>query len=489
MGAAGVPLRELGLVILVAAALTYVTTGCVRYAMVKSGRLTEIRERDVHTQPKPRLGGVAMFTGFIAAAYMAEQLPALTRGFQPITGEMEAVFWAAAVIVFVGILDDLYELDALTKLIGQLLAALVMALQGLSWSVLYVPWGGGTTFVLDATLSIILTVIFTVTLMNAINFVDGLDGLAAGVGMIAAAAILLFSLTILHDQGGMVSAYPPAIISATLVGVCLGFLPHNFEPARIFMGDTGSMLIGLLLAAAATSASGKIDMSLYGPVDFIALMSPVFVVIAAIFIPMLDLVMAVVRRLSKGQSPFSADRLHLHHRLLALGHTHRRVALVMYSWVSVVAFGAVSFSVFPPLIASGLILLAAVLASIFTWQPVREQRSQQSQVVAQQAPIAPAGPVAPPAAQAAAGGSRVTGRSVVAKHQQAIRDTKQPGRRLPRQQGTATGAGESSPAAPQQMGESGASEKPVVRQYRRLPRRTARRTGPETQAPRATGVE
>lgn len=386
MGAAGVPLRELGLVILVAAALTFITTGIVRWAMVHSGRLGEIRERDVHTQPKPRLGGVAMYTGFMAAVFMAEQLPALTRGFQPVTVEMRAVLWAATVIVFVGIFDDLYELDALTKLIGQIAASLVLAFMGLSWSVVYVPFGGGTTFVLDSTLSIIVTVLFTVTLMNAINFVDGLDGLAAGLGMIAAAAILLFSLVILHDQGGMVSAYPPAIISATLVGICMGFLPHNFEPARIFMGDTGSMLIGLLLAAAATSASGKIDMSLYGPVDFIALMSPLLVVTAAIFVPMLDLVMAIVRRLRKGQSPFSADRLHLHHRLLALGHTHRRVALVMYSWVSVVAFGAVSFSIFPPLISFGLILLSAVFAAIFTWQPVVAQKNTEPKLVAEQAP-------------------------------------------------------------------------------------------------------
>ncbi|MWK60442.1 undecaprenyl-phosphate alpha-N-acetylglucosaminyl 1-phosphate transferase, partial [Pseudomonas otitidis] len=113
----------------------------------------------------------------------------------------------------------------------------------------------------------------------------------------------VFSMTVLHDQGGMVSAYPPAIIAAALVGMCAGFLPHNFEPARIFMGDSGSMLIGLLLAAASTSASGKIDMSLYGTVDVIALMSPIIVVIAAVFVPMLDLVMAVVRRVRKGQSP------------------------------------------------------------------------------------------------------------------------------------------------------------------------------------------
>ncbi|MBH5295642.1 MraY family glycosyltransferase [Corynebacterium ulcerans] len=370
-GVAGVPMRELALVILVAAALTYLTTGIVRYSMVRSGRMGEIRERDVHTQPKPRLGGVAMFTGFLGAVFLADQLPALTRGFQPITPEMSAVIWAGVVIVTVGIIDDLYELDAITKLFGQILGSVVMSILGLTWSLLYVPFGGGTTVILDQVASTIVTVMFTVTLINAINFVDGLDGLAAGLGMIAGLSILVFSMTVLHDQGGMVSAYPPAIIAAALVGMCAGFLPHNFEPARIFMGDSGSMLIGLLLAAASTSASGKIDMSLYGTVDVIALMSPIIVVAAAVFVPMLDLVMAIVRRVRKGQSPFSADKMHLHHRLLSLGHTHRRVVLVLYLWVSVVAFGAVSFSVVPPIVAVIGIVIAMFVAFLATRGPVR----------------------------------------------------------------------------------------------------------------------
>ncbi|ARU45971.1 MraY family glycosyltransferase [Corynebacterium silvaticum] len=370
-GVAGVPMRELALVILVAAALTYLTTGIVRYSMVRSGRMGEIRERDVHTQPKPRLGGVAMFTGFLGAVFLADQFPALTRGFQPITPEMSAVIWAGVVIVTVGIIDDLYELDAITKLFGQILGSIVMSILGLTWSLLYVPFGGGTTVILDQVASTIVTVLFTVTLINAINFVDGLDGLAAGLGMIAGLSILVFSMTVLHDQGGMVSAYPPAIIAAALVGMCAGFLPHNFEPARIFMGDSGSMLIGLLLAAASTSASGKIDMSLYGTVDVIALMSPIIVVAAAVFVPMLDLVMAVVRRVHKGQSPFSADKMHLHHRLLSLGHTHRRVVLVLYLWVSVVAFGAVSFSVVPPIASVIGIVIAMFVAFLATRGPVR----------------------------------------------------------------------------------------------------------------------
>lgn len=387
---AGVPLRELGLVILVAAAITYLATGIIRSIMVRSGRVAEIRQRDVHTQPTPRLGGVAMFSGFLAAVFVAAQLPALTRGFMPVTPEMNAVVWAAFAIVVVGVLDDLYELDAITKLIGQLLSAILLSVLGLSWTLLYLPVGDGTTVVLDQVLSTIVTTVFTVALVNAINFVDGLDGLAAGLGMIAGGSILVFSLTVLHDQGGAVSAYPPAIIAAGLVGICVGFLPHNFEPSRIFMGDSGSMLIGLLLAAASTSASGKINMSLYGAADVVALMSPVIVVIAAIFVPVLDLVLAVVRRLSRGTSPFSADKMHLHHRLLSLGHTHRRTVLVLYLWVSVVAFGAVSFSVVPASVALTTTVIALVVAFVVTLIPLRAgklgRREPGTRVVARQDP-------------------------------------------------------------------------------------------------------
>ena len=188
--------------------------------------------------------------------------------------------------------------------------------------------------------------------------------------MIAGSAILIYSLAVLHDQGGAVSAYPPAIICAILVGICAGFLPHNFEPARIFMGDSGAMLIGLLLAAASISASGKINMSLYGAADLVALVSPIIVVLAAIALPVLDLVWAVIRRTARGQSPFAADAGHIHHRLLRLGHTHRRTVLVLYMWVSAVAFGAVSFSVVPFKVAASLSVAALLVAFLLTLVPL-----------------------------------------------------------------------------------------------------------------------
>ncbi|HAT1132755.1 MraY family glycosyltransferase [Corynebacterium striatum] len=372
MGGTGVPLREIALVILVAATFTYLATGLVRSFLVRTGRVAEIRLRDSHSQPTPQMGGVAMFTGFAAAVFIAGQFPALTRGFMPVTPEMNAVLWAALAVVLVGVIDDLVELSAVVKLVGQLLAAGIMSGLGLTWTLLFIPLGDGTTVLLDQIQGTLLTTFFTVLLINAMNFVDGLDGLAAGLGLIAGAAILVFSLTVLHDQGGAVSAYPPAIIAAALVGICAGFLPHNFEPSRIFMGDSGSMLIGLLLAAASTSASGKINMSLYGTVDMVALASPFIVVAAAVFIPVLDLVWAVIRRLSQGRSPFSADKAHIHHRLLSLGHTHRRTVLVLYLWVSAVAFGAVSFSIVPPVLATTITVLALLFAFGVTLIPLRQ---------------------------------------------------------------------------------------------------------------------
>lgn len=370
MPAAGVPLRELGLVLLVAAAITYLATGPVRSMLVRTGRVAEIRQRDVHTQPTPSLGGLAMFTGFVGAYMLAQQLPALTRGFAPVTPEMTAVLAGGLAIVLVGIVDDLYELSAIAKLIGQFAAAIVMTVLGIGFTVFYVPFGEGTTLILDQAQGMVLSVVFTVMLINAVNFVDGIDGLAAGLGMIAGSAILVYSLSVLYDLGGAVSAYPPAIICAILVGICAGFLPHNFEPARIFMGDSGAMLIGLLLAAASISASGKINMSLYGAADLVALVSPIIVVLAAIALPVLDLVWAVIRRTAKGQSPFTADAGHIHHRLLRLGHTHRRTVLVLYMWVSAIAFGAVSFSVVPSRVAVAFTAVALVGAFLATLVPL-----------------------------------------------------------------------------------------------------------------------
>ena len=366
---AGVPLRELALVGLTAAIVTYFATGAVRVLARRLGAVAYPRERDVHSTPTPRMGGLAMYLGVVSAVFLASQLPALTRGFIYSSG-MPAVVIAGGLIMGIGLIDDRWGLDALTKFAGQITAASVLVTMGVAWSVLYIPFGGVGTIVLDQASSILLTLALTVAIVNAMNFVDGLDGLAAGLGLITAMSICIFSVGLLRDHGGDVLFYPPAVISVVLAGVCLGFLPHNFHPARIFMGDSGSMLVGLMLAAASTTAAGPISQSAYGARDVFALLSPFLLVVAVVFVPALDMLLAIVRRTRAGRSPFSPDKMHLHHRLLQIGHSHRRAVLLIYLWVSVVALGAASTIFVNPRYAGAVMLAAFVVAGVVTVVPL-----------------------------------------------------------------------------------------------------------------------
>ena len=366
---AGVPLRELALVGLTAAIITYFCSGWVRVLATRLGAVAIPRERDVHVQPTPRMGGLAMYIGVLAAVLLASQLPALTRGFVYSSG-LPAVLVAGGIIMGIGLIDDKWGLDALTKFAGQITAASVLVTMGVAWSVLYIPVGGVGTIVLDQVSSILLTLALTVAIVNAMNFVDGLDGLAAGLGLITASAICIFSVGLLRDHGGDVLFYPPAVISVVLAGACLGFLPHNFHRARIFMGDSGSMLIGLMLAAASTTAAGPISQNAYGARDVFALLSPFLLVVAVMFVPMLDLLLAIVRRTRAGRSAFSPDKMHLHHRLLQIGHSHRRVVLLIYLWVGIVAFGTASTIFFDPRYTGAVMLVAIVVAIVVTVIPL-----------------------------------------------------------------------------------------------------------------------
>ncbi|MCV7193032.1 glycosyltransferase family 4 protein [Mycolicibacterium brumae] len=364
---AGVPLRELALVGLAAAIITYFATGPVRAFAIRIGAVAHPRERDVHVVPVPRMGGLAMYLGVAAGVFLASQLPALTRGFVYSTG-MPAVLVAGGIIMAIGLIDDRWGLDALTKFAGQITAASVLVTMGVAWSVLYIPGIG--TIVLDQTASILLTLALTVSIVNAMNFVDGLDGLAAGLGLITALAICVFSVGLLRDHGGDVLFYPPAVISVVLAGACLGFLPHNFHRAKIFMGDSGSMLIGLMLAAASTTAAGPISQNAYGARDVFALLSPFLLVVAVMAVPALDMLMAIVRRTRAGRSPFSPDKMHLHHRLLEIGHSHRKVVLLIYLWVGIIALGAASTIFVPPRYTGAVMLAAIAVAVVVTLIPL-----------------------------------------------------------------------------------------------------------------------
>jgi UDP-GlcNAc:undecaprenyl-phosphate GlcNAc-1-phosphate transferase len=375
----GLPAREYLLVLLTAAAATFLLTGLVRLLAIRVGAVAYPRHRDVHVTPTPRMGGVAMFGGVLVAMFLAANLPALSRGFD-YSNDIWAVLLAGGLIVAVGALDDRFELDSLTKLAGQVTAAGILVLFGVQWFVFWVPWGGtedhvGQVMVLGSNQGQLLTVLLVVAMINAMNFVDGLDGLASGIGLVSATATFVFCLGMLDRQNGDVNAYPPALIAAAIAGACLGFLPYNFQPAKIFMGDSGSMLIGLMLATASTSASGRMDYTAPNPTDTIALLSPLLVVAAVLFVPLLDLIMAVVRRTRAGKSPFHADKMHLHHRLLEIGHSVRRAVLLIYLWAAVLAFGAVSLTLFNAVVVAWVVGLGVLLAAIISLIPRMRSRA------------------------------------------------------------------------------------------------------------------
>jgi len=381
-----IPVREYALVFGTAVVVTFLLTGVVRLLAVRAGVVTPIRDRDVHSLPIPRMGGVAVYAGFAAAVLMALQLPALGSAFVS-SSEIVGVLAAGGLICVIGVLDDRFDLDAVAKLAGQILAAGVMVLFGVQWQVLWLPGSGptgGSLVSLDQTQGMVLTVLLTVVLTNAMNFIDGLDGLLAGVAAISATALFVFSARQLALSGDTSSASQPPLITAALVGACIGFLPHNFSPARIFMGDSGAMFIGLAMAGATVSAGGKLDPSTFGPRSTIALLAPLIVALAVVFIPLLDFLMAVIRRTKEGRHPFSADKQHLHHRMLAIGHTHRQAVLIFYLWAFVLAGGAVSLAFVTrdgAMIAVGvaIFMLVAVAVAFSVWPRVRARRLARAQ--------------------------------------------------------------------------------------------------------------
>ncbi|WP_052865131.1 MraY family glycosyltransferase [Streptomyces niger] len=363
----GQPVREYLLTLCVTAAVTYLLTGPVRKFAIAAGAMPEIRARDVHREPTPRLGGIAMFGGLCAGLLVSAHFTNIKSVFE-FSNEPRALLSGAALIWILGVLDDKWGVDALIKLGGQMIAAGVMVLQGLT--ILWIPVPGVGTVSLTPMQGTLLTVALVVITINAVNFVDGLDGLASGMVCIAAAAFFMYAYRIWYGYG-LEAAAPASLFAAILMGMCLGFLPHNMHPARIFMGDSGSMLIGLVLAAGAISVTGQVDpdaMQLFAGSERLAVhtMVPVYIPLllplTIIAVPFADLVLAIVRRTWNGQSPFTADRGHLHHRLLEIGHSHSRAVLIMYFWSALIAFGAVAYSVnnASVWIVLGIVALSAV---------------------------------------------------------------------------------------------------------------------------------
>lgn len=354
-------MREYVFVLLVAMAATYLAVPAAYRLALRVNAFTDVRDRDVHTVPIPRLGGLAIFVGYAAATLVATRLPFLREVF--VTPELWGVLVGGAVVCIVGAVDDVVELDPLTKLAGQIVAAGVMAFSGVQ--LFSVPFLGVTT-VLPAPLLAVLTILTVVVSTNAVNFIDGLDGLASGVVAIAAATFLAYSYWISgqFDPPNVFSS--STFISAALLGCCLGFLPHNFYPARLFMGDSGALLLGLLLAAAMISTTGAISPAQVSSNPVAASLLPLLVPLAIILLPLVDVVLAVIRRTRQGRHPWTPDAQHLHHRMLRIGHGHRRAVLLLWLWAAVAAVGSISFVFFAADAAAAGLAAALLLAVVLT---------------------------------------------------------------------------------------------------------------------------
>ena len=296
-------MREYLYILIIAAAVTYLLTPLVRRFAIAINAQHAPRSRDVHTAPTPLLGGLAMYGGLVAALLVADRLTYLQQAF-PSSRTVIGLLLAAGLLVIIGIVDDRWEIGALPKLAGQIAAGGIVA-----WSGAIIGWiplpGGRVTLSLEPDLSYTVTILIVVATINAVNFIDGLDGLAAGVVAISALAFMVYSYT-LTNSVGIPSQSVPAVVSAVLAGICIGFLPHNFNPARIFMGDTGAMLLGLLLAYGPISSTATLDQNILvnyasnKPVNRFATILPLLLPVAILIIPYTDLLLAVVRRMARG---------------------------------------------------------------------------------------------------------------------------------------------------------------------------------------------
>ena len=367
---AGVPLEWYGVVFAVAMGVSFLATFPVRRIATRIGYVAQPDDRKVHQRVTPQAGGVAMFVALLVALSVAALIPQLRSEFQGSSEPLGLVLGAAAIFV-VGVIDDIRDMSAPAKMAGQVLAASILYFLGVDWFQFKVPLAGFV--VLSPDVTPLLTALWVIGITNAVNLIDGLDGLAAGVVAIASGALAVYGFH-LQNLGNLSTDNIGPLIAVITCGICIGFLPHNFHPAKIFMGDSGSMLIGLMLAAASTTAAGPISQNAYGARDVFALLSPFLLVVAVMFVPMLDLLLAIVRRTRAGRSAFSPDKMHLHHRLLQIGHSHRRVVLIIYLWVGIVAFGTASTIFFNPRDTAAVMLGAIAIAVFATLIPLLRRR-------------------------------------------------------------------------------------------------------------------
>jgi UDP-GlcNAc:undecaprenyl-phosphate/decaprenyl-phosphate GlcNAc-1-phosphate transferase len=401
-----VAVREYALVVLVTAGVTYLMTPLVRRLAIAGGAIHAARDRDVHVVPIPLLGGLAIYVGMAAGLLVASRVSPLSGLFQETPRMAPGLLLAGGLIALVGAVDDRWGLGPIIKLVGQVGAGGILVWSGVQLT--WLPWPNGATLLLTPNQSTAVTILVVVATINAVNFIDGLDGLAAGIVCIAAIAFFVYSYRLTQVVWPRVSFLgDPALAAAILVGACLGFLPHNFFPARIFMGDTGSYLLGLLLAYVPISSITSLPpTALHGnTANRFPEVLPLLLPAAILVIPYADLLLAVVRRTRAGQSPLAPDRKHLHHRLLDIGHSHPSSVLIMYLWATLFSAAVVGLSIAKtPLFALAVITLAALLALLLMSMPRLRWWERRRRAAAAVARAAVAGHLA--ARPAAVNGSR-----------------------------------------------------------------------------------
>ena len=347
---------------LVAACATYLFTPIVRHLAIRLGAVGEVRKRDVHTIPTPRMGGLAMLCGFLTAMLFASRLYFLQGVFRQ-NHQAWIVMAGAILICLLGIADDVWDLDWMLKLAGQLLIAVFVAWGGLQ--IIALPIGSLVTA--SPTISIAITALLIVVSINAVNFVDGLDGLAAGIVAIGGIAFGIYSYILARTSPSYASM--ATLLDIAMVGICVGFLLHNWHPAKLFMGDSGSMLLGYLITCASIVMPGRLDPATVSTSIYLPAFMPILLPILVLFLPVLDMMMAIVRRLRKGQSPMHPDRMHLHHRMLRIGHSVRGAVLILWGWAALIAFGSIMLLFFTPWHVFIVFAVAAVVLTVATMSP------------------------------------------------------------------------------------------------------------------------
>ncbi|MDQ6698359.1 MAG: undecaprenyl/decaprenyl-phosphate alpha-N-acetylglucosaminyl 1-phosphate transferase [Actinomycetota bacterium] len=349
----------------VAFGTTFVLTPVLRRVALRYQIVAVPNERRVHTVPVPYLGGVAMLLGFLGALGVAWRLHAFRLMFEGSSVPL-GVALGAVILCLVGTVDDVREVSAPAKTAGMVLGGSVMYLLGVSLLYFRVPFAG-SLLVLGPDLAPLISVLWVIGMVNAVNFIDGLDGLAAGIVAIAAGAFFLYGHRLALPSIAVIGPDNPSPLIAVIVaGLCLGFLPFNFNPARIFMGDGGALMLGGLMGAATILVGGQSNEQFSGQVFFF--FAPLFIPFFVMGVPIVDTAFAIVRRATKRVGLAEADKDHLHHRLMRLGHGQRRSVVILWLWSALLS-GFVLYPVYTrkgdAVVPFGVGALALVLLTWF----------------------------------------------------------------------------------------------------------------------------